>query len=170
MIRRVSAALVAFALAATLFAPTAADARDRHGGYYDRGYYRDYDHRRRRDDHGDAVAAGAVGLILGLALGSMASQPSEPRYSCYDNYQRCAPPPPPPCRNPCGYGGSYYRDDPRYRDGYYDDRGSAYDRDYGYEGRYDPYLDDRDRGQQCVRRERQWDRYANRYVMVDVPC
>jgi hypothetical protein len=102
----------------------------------------------------------------------MASEP-EPR-GCYDRYQRCAPPPPPPCRNPCGYDDSYYRGDPRYddrrRDDYYADRGgSAYERDYGgYEGGYDPRLDDR--RDQCVRRERQWDRYANRYVTVDVPC
>lgn len=166
MIRKLSALLAALVLAVTMFAPTAAEARDRGHGYYDRGYYRDYEHRRwrhrDRDDHSDAVAAGAVGLILGLALGSMAAQPRDRGYHCYDNYQRCvAPPPPPPCRNPCR-GGGYYRD------GYYD-RGSAYERDYGYEGRYDPYLDDRDRGY-CTRRERQWDRYANRYVTVDVPC
>lgn len=164
MIRKVSALVAALVLGLTALAPTAAVARDRHG-YHDRGYYRDYDHRRwrGRDDHGDAVAAGAVGLILGLALGSMASQPREP--SCYDNYQRCAPPPPPPCRNPCGYDDSYYRQDPRYDDRYYDDRGgSAYEQDYGY----DPYQDQP--REQCTRRERQWDRYANRYVTVDVPC
>jgi hypothetical protein len=173
MIRKFSALLAALVLAVTTLAPTAADARDRRGGHHDRGYYRDYDHgrwRHRDRDHGDAVAAGAVGLILGLAIGSIASQPREPRYSCRDNYQRCAPPP--RCSDPCGYDDSYYRDDPRYRDDYYDDRGgSAYERDYGYEGSYDPELDDRGRGsQQCTRRERQWDRYANRYVTVDVPC
>lgn len=170
MIRKFSALLAALVLALTTFAPTAADARDRRGHH---GYYRDYDHgrwRHRDRDHGDAVAAGAVGLILGLAIGSMAGQPRERRYSCYDSYQRCSPPPP-RCHDPCGYGDSYYRDDRRYRDGYYDDRGdSAYDREYGYEGGYDPYLDDRDRREQCTRRERQWDRYANRYVTVDVPC
>ena len=169
MIRKFSALLAAFVLAVTMFAPTAADARDRRGHHS--GYYRDYDHgrwRHRDRDHGDAVAAGAVGLILGLAIGSMASQPREPRYSCRDNYRRCAPPP--RCGDPCGYDDSYYRDDPRYRDGYYDDRGdSAYARDYGYEDSYDPYEDGRG-AQQCTRRERQWDRYANRYVTVDVPC
>ena len=167
MIRKLSALAAAFVLGLTALAPTAADARDRRGGYYDHGYYRDYDHRRRwrdHDDDGDAIAAGAVGLILGLAIGSMASQPREPRYGCYDRYQRCAPPPPPPCRNPCGYDDSYYRGDPRYDGRYYDDRGSAYERDYGY----GPY-DERPR-EQCTRRERQWDRYANRYVTVDVPC
>ena len=173
MIRKFSALLAALVLGLTTLAPTAADARDRrgHGGYYDRGHHGGYGHHRRyRDrDDGDAIAAGAVGLILGLAIGSMAN--SEPRYSCRDDYRRCAPPP--RCSDPCGrgYDDSYYREDPRYRDEYYDDRGgSAYERDYGYEGTYDPYLDDRDRRDQCVRRERQWDRYANRYVTVDVPC
>jgi hypothetical protein len=165
MIRKLSALLAAFALAFTTLAPVSvAEARDRHGGYYDRGHHRDYDHRRWRHrdrDHGDAVAAGAVGLILGLAIGSLASQPRQS--SCYDNYQRCAPPPPPPCRNPCGYDrDSYY--DPRYDDPRYDDGGSAYERDYDYDPSYDGPRE------QCMRQERQWDRYANRYVTVDVPC
>lgn len=171
MIRKVSALLAALAFAFTSLAPvSAADARDRHGGYHDRGDHRDYDNRRwrhrDRNDDGDALAAGAVGLILGLAIGSLASQPREPR--CYDNYQRCAPPPPPPCRNPCGYDrGSAYDPrygDPRYDDRRYDDRDSAYERDYGYDPSYDQPRE------QCTRRERQWDRYANRYVTVDVPC
>jgi hypothetical protein len=171
MIRKFSALLAALVLGLTTLAPTAADARDRRGhGYYDRGHHGGYGHHRRyRDrDDGDAIAAGAVGLILGLAIGSMASEPRGPRYSCRDNYQRCAPPP--RCSDPCGYGDSYYREEPRYRDEYYDDRGGAYEREYGYEGTYDPYLDDRGRREQCTRRERQWDRYANRYVTVDVPC
>lgn len=172
MIRKFSALLAALVLALTMFAPTAADARDRRGGHggYDRGYYRGHDGYRHRDrDNGDAVAAGAVGLILGLAIGSLASQPREPRYSCTDNYQRCAPPPP-RCNDRCGrYDNSYYREDPR-RDDYYDDLSdSAYARDYGYEGSYDPYENDRG-AQQCTRRERQWDRYANQYVTVDVEC
>ena len=150
MIRKFSALLAALVLGLTVLAPTAADARDRrgHGGYYDRGYHGGYGHHRRyRDRDGDALAAGAVGLVLGLALGSMAN--SEPRYSCRDDYRRCAPPP--RCSDPCGrgYDDSYYREAPRYRDDYYDDR---------------------DRREQCTRRERQWDRYANRYVTVDVPC
>ncbi len=35
-----------------------------------------------------------------------------------------------------------------------------------------PYAEDYGgpRKSQCTRRERQWDRYANRYVTVDVPC
>lgn len=165
MIRKVSALLAAFAFAVTTLAPVAeADARDRRGGYHHRDY--DRHHGRRDRDHGDAVAAGAVGLILGLALGSMASQPRDRGYDCRDNYQRCAPPPPPPCRNPCGYErDSYYdpRYDDRYRDQRYDDR-SAYESDYGY----DPY--EEEPREQCTRRERQWDRYANRYVTVDVRC
>jgi hypothetical protein len=159
MIRSFSALLAAFAFALTTLAPVDdADARDRRGGYYDRG--RDYDHRRWRDhdDEGDALAAGAVGLILGLALGSMASQPRERGFNCYDNYRRCAPPPPPRCHDPCGYDDSYYREP------YYEDRRSAYESEYGY----DPYGPPP--RQQCTRRERQWDRYANRYVTVDVPC
>lgn len=145
----------ALVLVATAVAP-AAEARDRHGGYYDGRY----DHHRRyryrdRDDHDDAVAAGVIGLVLGLAVGSMASQPNQQR-GCYDNYRRCdAPPPPPPRYYNQGHDDGYLEGgyDPRY-----DDR---------YDDRADGYYDD-DRG--CTRTERQWDRYANRYVMVDVPC
>lgn len=50
-------------------------------------------------------------------------------------------------------------------------------RDDGYDDRYNDrgYSDQRyapppPPQQQCTRRERQWDRYANRYVTVDVPC
>jgi hypothetical protein len=89
MIRKISALLAALAFAAVTLAPVEVDARDRRGGYHHRDYDRHH-WRRDRGDDGDALAAGAVGLILGLAIGSLASQPREPRYSCYDNYQRCA--------------------------------------------------------------------------------
>ncbi|MEQ1819927.1 MAG: hypothetical protein ABL871_15100 [Terricaulis sp.] len=53
--------------------------------------------------------------------------------------------------------------------------GNNNSRNDGYDDRYDNRGYDNDRyaapqQQQCTRRERQWDRYANRYVMVDVPC
>jgi hypothetical protein len=148
----------------TTLAPVAADARDRRGdGYRSERHYRDYDrrdyrhrdrHYRHHDDDDDAVAAGVVGLVLGLAIGSLASQPREPRARCYDNYRRCGPPP----------RRDEYYDEGRYEPRY-DDRDSAYERDYGLEGG-----DDQPLREQCSRRERQWDRYANRYVVVDVPC
>jgi len=168
MMRRFSVLAAALVLALTTMAPTGADARDRHGrGYYDRGYYGGhYDHRRRyRDNNDEAVVAGVVGLVLGLALGAAASQPREPRYQerCYDNYRRCAPPQQgyyaPPQQQGYYQGGNY--EDPR----------SAYEQDYGYappppsQAYYAP-----PQQQQCMRRERQWDRYANQYVTVDVPC
>jgi hypothetical protein len=163
MFRKFAAVLAAIMFTAVTLAP-AADARDRrhHDGYYSGRHHRDY----RRHDDGDAVAAGVLGLVLGLALGSAASQPREPRYrGCYD---RCAPPPPPRCDRRC---------DDRYQRGYYEDRGydpryddrrsSAYEREYGeLEGGDDGYYE----REQCTRTERQWDRYANRYVMVDVPA
>ncbi|MGE0740358.1 MAG: hypothetical protein AB7O98_03380 [Hyphomonadaceae bacterium] len=152
MIRKFTAVLAAFAFALTTMAPvTAAEARERRG-YYDRDYrdhYRGH-HRRHRDDDSDALAAGAIGLVLGLALGSLASQPSEPQVRCSNNYQRCPQP--------------YYEDRGYYERGYYEDDGSAYERDYGYAPPPPP------RASECTRRERQWDRYANQYVTVDVPC
>lgn len=166
MTRKFTAILAALVLGATVFAP-AADARDygRHhggGGYY--GHHRGYD----RDDHGDAVAAGVLGLVLGLAIGSASSEPPPPRARCYDSYQRCAPP---PGYYRQGYAPGYYQQDPRYADPRYadpryDDPRSAYEEDYGA----GPGYDDRGYAPQCTRRERQWDRYAQRYVTVDVPC
>lgn len=50
-------------------------------------------------------------------------------------------------------------------DGYYDRREDDYYRGGDY--RDDPYYEPEP---QCTRQERQWDRYANRYVTVDVPC
>lgn len=142
--RKFLSLLGAAALFLTMLAPAQADARDRRG-YHDGRHHGHYG-RHYRDNDNDELAAGALGLVLGLALGSMASQPRD-RYDngCYDNYRRCAPPPPPP---------RYYEDQSYYQD------------------QYDPRYDDRyyEREQQCVRTERQWDRYARRYVMVDVPC
>lgn len=174
IMRKFIGILAALALGAAAFAP-AADARD-HGGRYGGGYYgghRGYYH----DDHGDAVAAGVLGLVLGVAIASAASEPR--RDPCYDNYRRCAPPPPPQYRQGY-YQGGYYQDpryadpryadpryadpryaDPRYADPRYD-QGSAYDQDYGNDGPPPQ--------SQCTRRERQYDRYAQRYVTVDVPC
>ncbi len=159
--RKLSAWLAAFAFALTTLAPVAeADARDRRGhGYWERGYHGDYDRRRWRHrdrDRGDALAAGAVGLIVGLALGSLASQ--DRRDNCYDSYRRCASPAP-RCHDPCRYDGGYYQG----REPYYDDRRSAYERDY-YEGGY--YEDT----PQCTRRVQLWDRREGRYVWVDEPC
>lgn len=166
MIRKLTALLAAFAFAAVSLAPAGADARDRrgHDGYYDRGYHGGHHGRRHHDDNGDEVAAGVLGLVLGVAVGSMLAQPRDRQVQCYDNYRRCPPPAPPPgYYDRRGYQDQGY--DPRYED---DD--SAYARDYGYEGGYrgdDPYVE---RAPECTRQERQWDRYANRYVIVDVPC
>lgn len=146
MMRKFTSLAAAFALAAVSLAPTAADARDHHRGGYN--YYHgrhDYGYRDRR---GDAVAAGAVGLILGLAIGSLASQPPQRGGGCYD---RCGPPPP-----QRGYYNQGYNNDPRADDG------SAYEEDYGVKDAVESY--------QCTRQERQYDRYAGRTVTVDVPC
>lgn len=155
MFKKLTALLAALTVGLTALAPADADARDRRGrGYYERHYYDDYDRRGRwrhhdDDDDEEAIVAGVAGLVLGLAIGSLASQPRDRRVRCYDNYQRCPPP------------------DRYYHDGYYDRR-SAYERDYGYAPPPPPrdYYDE----PRCVRQERQWDRYAGRYVIVDVPC
>ncbi|MBS0386170.1 MAG: hypothetical protein JSS00_12565 [Proteobacteria bacterium] len=139
--RKFTAMVSAAALAASALAPVA-QAHDW------RGYRGDYDGygRHYRYDHGNAAAAGVVGLIFGLAVGAALSQPRADR--CYDN-----------CGASDYYGpprGYYGRPPPRA----YDEPGSAYEQDYGQA----PYKS------QCTRRERQWDRYANRYLTVDVPC
>jgi hypothetical protein len=159
MIRKFMTMAAAATLALGALAPVA-EARDGHwggrGGYYDghRGHYRYY-HGRYYNDHGDAVAAGVVGLILGLAVGSAVSAPRDNR-GCYD---RCDAPPPPP---------QYQGYDPGQDQGYdQGDSGSAYEQDYGTAP---PKQGGYPQARQCTRSERQWDRYANRYVTVDVPC
>jgi hypothetical protein len=145
--RRLSALLAAGLFAFATLTPAAADAQERgrrhHDRGYDRGHYSEhYDHRRRHrdDDDGEAVVAGVIGLVLGLAIASAASE-----------------------RRERADGDRYYERD----DGYYQDDGrSAYERDYSDARPYD----DPPPAPQCTRRERQWDRYANRYVTVDVPC
>jgi hypothetical protein len=151
MMRKVTALLAATALAATALAPTA-EARDYYHGY---GHYRPYyGHRYYGYGHGDAVAAGLVGLFLGLAVGSAANRDR----GCYDNCGSAPPPPPPQYQGyDPGRGGppapqNYSRD------------GSAYEEDYGV----DPKLDGGPQPQTCTHQE--WDRYANRYVTVNVPC
>lgn len=166
MMRKFTGLLAALVLTATLVVPSAADARDGRRGYYDRGYHGG--HYRDRNRGGDAVAAGAIGLVLGLALGAAASAPPRGDRYCRDNYQRCAPPPPPQGYYNQGYYNQGYAPPPPQQP-YYDDRsGSAYDQEYGLEGggSYDPYYQQGG----CTRQERQWDRYANQYVTVDVPC
>lgn len=133
---------MAMVSAAALAATAFAPAAQAHDW---RGYHGHYG-RYYRYDHGNAAALGVVGLVFGLAIGSALSQPRAD--GCYDR---------------CG-GGDYYgpprgyygRPPPRA----YDDPGSAYEQDYGQA----PYKS------QCTRTQRQWDRYANRYVSVDVPC
>ncbi|MGE0597471.1 MAG: hypothetical protein AB7P07_13995 [Hyphomonadaceae bacterium] len=168
MLRKFTAAIAAAMLAFVTLAPSTADARDGRRGYYERhhGYH---GRHHRRDNDGAAIAAGVIGLALGVALGAAASAPPRQR-SCYDNYQRCAPPPPPPGYYNQGYYQGAYQQPPQPQP-YYGGGDSAYERDYGYgpdaQGGYDPAYDQR---QACTRQERQWDRYAQRYVTVDVPC
>lgn len=154
MLRKFSALLAAALFTFTTLMPATAAAqhrRDRHDGYYrdygggdhyrgDRHRRGDRYNRRHRDRDDDAIVAGVIGLLVGVAIGSAASQRRDERR--YDDYR--APP-------PRGYYNQGYNQPRPYEDGYYDD-------DYGPE---DP---------PCIRRERQWDRYANRYVTVDVPC
>lgn len=156
MKKQILAVATALALAAASVA-TPAMARDRghHGGYYGGGggyYSHGYRHHHRRGDGDAALAAGVVGLVLGLAVGSAMSQPSQPRYAgCSDNYQRCAPPP-----------DAYY--DPRYDDRGYSEQNYAPAPDYpppppGY-------------GEACIRQVEQWDPHSGRYVWVNLrtPC
>lgn len=107
--KNVIAALGAFAMLTTGIAasatPAAADGyyRDygRHGGYrdYDRRGYRG-DYRRHRGGHGDAVAAGVIGLGVGALLGGALASDGR-RYDTYEG--------------PVGYVDRPVRYAPRYR-------------------------------------------------------
>jgi hypothetical protein len=98
---------------------------------------------RHHHDNDDEVAAAVLGGVAGLALGAALSSGSRSRY--YDN--------------------GYYRSSP-YRSGYYDRRyyGGYYDR--GYYPRsyaYDYY----DRPRVCISRDRVWDPYIGRRVVIE---
>lgn len=92
--------------------PTAADAREWHGGYGDRGFRGDWGHHRR-DNGGAAVVAGIAGLAIGAALANSG------HHGYRRDYDRGY------------YGRSYY--DYGYSPGYYDED------DYGYGYGYQPY-------------------------------
>ena len=164
MIRKITALVAAAALAATAVAP--AQARDYYRGHYRHGYYGHY------HNGGDLAAVGVVGLVLGLALGSALSADRYDRGGCYNPCRYAPPPPPPQYRGyDPGRGGpppQSYAPPPQ---GYNDDDGvsdgSAYEQDYGVDPKRDGA---RSAPTSCTHQERQWDRYANRYVTVDVPC
>jgi hypothetical protein len=139
--RKLISLSVATALAAAALAPAPALAHDRRG-YHDHGYERDYYDRRHYRDRDDNDDELAAGAI-GFVFGlalGAAANMSRERERNTGYYQR-------------GY--SDYP--PAHR--------GAYERDYGYG--YQSYPPPRP---QCTRSERQRDRYANRYVTVDVPC
>lgn len=168
MIRKLTGVLAACAFALATLAPATADAQHRRGGYYDRGDHGRY--YRHRDRH-DEVAAGVLGLVLGLSLGGIAARHAA-RRDCIEGRGCALPPPPGRCYDPCAAQQGYY--DPRYdrRDGYdprYDDR--RYEDEYG-EPLEGGYYEDEDypppRQAQCTRRR--WDDYERRFVTEAVPC
>lgn len=147
MMRRFLTALAAVALFATALAPVDASARDRRGGhygydnYYDHDYDDRYDHRRRHyRDYDDDDDDNGDAIAAGV-VGLVLGL----AIGSIASQSRGQP------------SSTYY------------DRGGAYEGDYGLEGgRYaDPYYA---RERQCTIRQRQWDRYANRYVIVEVPA
>lgn len=75
----------------------------RHDRVYDRGYARGYRHGKHvyKNDRGDMLAAGAIGLGLGAIIGSAAASP---------------PPPPPP---PVYYGPVAYSPPPAWSPDWY---------------------------------------------------
>jgi hypothetical protein len=128
-------------LASTLAAVTAAGAVMATAAPAQADGYRYHRHH----DNDDAVAAAVIGGVAGLALGAALSGGSHSRY----------------------YDGGYYRSYP-YRGGAYYDRG-YYDRGY-YGGRYysRPYAyDDYDRPRVCISRDRVWDPYIGRRVVIE---
>lgn len=168
---RLTAVLTALALALVSIAPSPAFARDRrdgyrgHDGYYSNNYYRGHRGYRRHDD-GDAVAAGVIGLVLGVALGAALSEPSPRRAGCGANYQNCGNPP------SQGYYNQSYQQQ-SYAPAPYDDRRSAYEQDYGSAPAYadNPTPVYRE-GNACTRSVQQWDPYSGQYVWVNLrtPC
>lgn len=147
-----TAALAAFALSVASIAPQPALARDYrgHNNGYGRHYSYDHGRHRWRDNDDAALAAGVVGLVLGLALGAaMSDDRPAPRARCYDNYRRC---------DDGYYNQSYAAPPPPSRSAYEDDYGSA------------PPAQDGDRVPQsgCIQAAQQWDPYAGRYVWVNV--
>jgi len=157
MFRKFLTILAVSAFALTAIVPDASAQRRGHGrghhdygGYYgadrygcrdDNNYGCERDRDRRRYGGSDDGDAVAAGVI-GLVLGAVIV--SALTSDNNNNNRR---------------DDGYY--DRRSDDGYYRDSG-GYD-----DGRY---YDPPPPPQQCFRQERQWDRYANRYVIVDVPC
>ncbi|XSG81318.1 MAG: BA14K family protein [Methyloligella sp. ZOD6] len=96
MMKKLSAVLAAALIGITAVSysvPAAAgDRYHRHDHGYDRGYERGYRHGKHvyKDDHGDALAAGIIGLGLGAMIGSAAASPP-------------AAPPPPAYYGPVDY-------------------------------------------------------------------
>ncbi|WP_448786492.1 BA14K family protein [Brucella intermedia] len=109
MNRFAKTAILAAASLAAVAAPLAtasANSWGRHGwnrGGWDRPYYRD-----RHRGHGDAVAAGVIGLAAGALIGSALSQPQPTYVQPAPVY---APPPPPPAYYPAAPARqvTYYR-------------------------------------------------------------
>ena len=127
-----------FSVLSLLAVPAEAFARDHRGdwhGRYDGRYY-------RHNDHGDAVAAGVIGLAIGAVIGSALADDRDHYRSgpprAYDRYNEG------PYRDD-----GYYRDDRRYDDRYGDD---------GY-----------DQGGQCFRRELVWDPRTRQNIEVTHP-
>lgn len=164
MIRKLTGVLAACAFALAAFTPATADAQHRHrGGYYDRGHH---GHHYRRDRH-DEVAAGVLGLVLGLTIGSIAERHAA-RRDCIEGRGCALPPPPRRCYDPCAAQPGAYdprydrRDDPRYDDRQYEDEyGEPLDGGYYEDEDYPPPA-------QCTRRT--WSDYERRFVTVAVPC